>query len=162
VRRLYAAYGRLVFSVVYRVLCDHGLAEEATQEAFLRIWRTRDRIDVSRDVRPLLCTIARRIALDIADRERRWPTASLEDGVPAPDRSVEAAERAWTTWRVRAALEELPEVEREVARLQHLVGLTHEQIAVRVGVAVGTVKSRSFRAHRRLASLLRDLAPEAS
>lgn len=42
-------------------------------------------------------------------------------------------------------------------RLSHLVGMTHQEIAERLGVPVGTVKSRSARAHRRLASLLRDL-----
>ncbi len=48
----------------------------------------------------------------------------------------------------------LPPDEQEVVRLQHLDGFTHAQIAERLGVAIGTVKSRSFRAHKRLAAML--------
>ena len=58
-------------------------------------------------------------------------------------------------WEVRQAVAELPADEQEMVRLQHLDGLTHDQIAERLGVAVGTVKSRSFRAHKRLASRAR-------
>ena len=54
----------------------------------------------------------------------------------------------------RRAVESLPAEEREVVRLQHFEGLTHAQIADRLQVAAGTVKSRSFRAHRRLAAAL--------
>ncbi len=59
---------------------------------------------------------------------------------------------------MRRALDELPPDEREVVRLSFLVGLTHPEIAERMGVPVGTVKSRAHRAHRRLASLLAHVA----
>jgi RNA polymerase sigma-70 factor (ECF subfamily) len=55
---------------------------------------------------------------------------------------------------VRTAVDQLPADEREVVRLSHFVGLTHREIAERLGVPLGTVKSRSNRAHRRLAALL--------
>jgi RNA polymerase sigma-70 factor (ECF subfamily) len=57
-------------------------------------------------------------------------------------------------WEVRRAVADLPPEEREVVRLQHLEGLTHAEIAERLGLPVGTVKSRSFRGHRRLAASL--------
>jgi RNA polymerase sigma factor (sigma-70 family) len=57
-------------------------------------------------------------------------------------------------WHVRRAIEELPPDEADVVRLQHLEGLTHTEIALRLGVAVGTVKSRSHRAHGKLAACL--------
>ena len=60
----------------------------------------------------------------------------------------------YETWEVRQAVQDLPADEQEVVRLQHFEGLTHGQIAERLGVAVGTIKSRSFRAHRRLAAAL--------
>ena len=63
-------------------------------------------------------------------------------------------ERTWEAWEVRTALAELPPDEREVVRLSHFVGMTHGEIAEHVGVPIGTVKSRSNRAHRRLAALL--------
>lgn len=162
VRALYRAYGRLVFTIAKRILSDPGLSEEATQETFLRAWRASDRVDAGRDVRPWLCTIAKRVALDIADRERRRSAGELPETIASPERCDEQAERAWTTWKVREALDELPEAEAEVARLQHLEGLSHTEIAEKLGVASGTVKSRSFRAHKRLVTLLSDLAEEVA
>ena len=68
-----------------------------------------------------------------------------------------SAEQLWDTWQVREAIDALEDREREIVRLQHLDGYTHQEIADRLGLALGTVKSRSFRAHRSLASRLRHL-----
>ena len=63
-------------------------------------------------------------------------------------------EATWEAWQVRLALEQLPDDERQVVRLSWFDGLAHPEIADKLGVPVGTVKSRSYRAHRRLADLL--------
>ena len=63
-------------------------------------------------------------------------------------------ERAYDVWAVREAIAELPSEERDVVQLQHVEELSHGEIAERLAVPVGTVKSRSFRAHRRLAARL--------
>jgi DNA-directed RNA polymerase specialized sigma24 family protein len=63
-------------------------------------------------------------------------------------------------WEVRRAIDALPPDEREVVRLQHLEGRTHIEIAERLGVPVGTVKSRSHRAHQHLATRLAHLRRE--
>ena len=68
-----------------------------------------------------------------------------------------AFETTFQQFQVRRALDDLPDGEREVARLSHLVGLSHPEITDRLGVLVGTVKSRSARAHRRLAAALSHL-----
>ena len=60
-------------------------------------------------------------------------------------------------WRVRQAIDSLPTDEATVVRLQHLDGMTHNEISEKLGIAVGTVKSRSHRAHGKLATLLGDL-----
>ena len=60
-------------------------------------------------------------------------------------------ERSFEVAEVRAAIDTLPADEREIVRLQHLEELTHTEVAERLGVPIGTVKSRSFRAHKRLA-----------
>ena len=57
-------------------------------------------------------------------------------------------------WEVRRAVTELPQDEQEIVRMQHFEGLTHTQIAERLKLPAGTVKSRSFRAHTRLAAQL--------
>ena len=69
-------------------------------------------------------------------------------------------ERTYDVWEVRRALEQLAPEDTEVVRLQHLDGLTQTQVAERLGLPLGTVKSRSFRAHRRLAGLLSHLRDE--
>jgi RNA polymerase sigma factor (sigma-70 family) len=157
VRAIYGEYGRLVYAVAVRALGDRGLAEEATQQTFVKAWRAAGAIDDSRELGPWLVAIVRRTAIDVHRREAVRSAAPLE-AVAADDPAVvtapASAEALYETWEVRAAVQDLPDDEREVVRLQHFEGLTHAQIADRLGVAVGTVKSRSFRAHRRLATVL--------
>jgi RNA polymerase sigma factor (sigma-70 family) len=157
VRAVYSAYGRLVYAVAYPILRDRGLCEEATQQTFLKAWRAAGSIDPGRELGPWLSTIAKRVSIDIYRRETHRAAGPLE-AVPADDpRLVLPAvtvEETYDLWEVRRAVSLLPDDEREVIRAQHFEGLTHAQIATRLGIPVGTVKSRSFRAHRRLASEL--------
>jgi RNA polymerase sigma factor (sigma-70 family) len=160
VRVAYSAYGRLVYAVAHAILAERGLSEEATQQTFLKAWRSADNLDTTRELGPWLVTIAKRVSIDIYRREARRSARPLE-AVPADDPALispaVALEDRCDAWDVRRAVSLLPDDEREVVRAQHFEGLTHEQIAVRLGIPVGTVKSRSFRAHRRLAWGLRHL-----
>ena len=164
VRTLYARYGRLVNAVAYRVLGDRQRAEEATQQTFLQAWRRADVFEPGRDFAPWLATIARRAAIDIQRREQRRPAGPLDGADPGDPALVSlppSAEQVERVWSVRAAVDALGEDEREIVRLQHLEGWTHAQIAERLDLPLGTVKSRSHRAHRRLANLLGHLVEEA-
>lgn len=157
VRTVYRAYGRLVFAVAYKVLGDRGLAEEATQQAFLQAWRAAASFEPSKELGPWLATIARRAAIDVHRREARHAHSPLEDADPAAPDLVSlppSVDRIYDAWQVRQALSELSPDEANLVRLQHMEGLTQSQIAERLNIPVGTVKSRSFRAHRRLAGLL--------
>ena len=71
-----------------------------------------------------------------------------------------SADQIHDVLEVRQALAELPEHDRELIRLQHYDELTHSEIATRLDIPLGTVKSRSFRAHQRLAGLLGHLRAE--
>jgi RNA polymerase sigma factor (sigma-70 family) len=157
VRTLYREYGRLVFAVAYKVLGDRELAEEATQQAFLQAWRASASFEASKELGPWLATIARRAAIDIHRREARHAHSALEDADPATPGLVSlppSVDRVYDVWQVRQALRELSPDEANLVKLQHMEGLTHRQIAERLNIPVGTVKSRSFRVHRRLAGLL--------
>src|SRR3954470_10129434 len=79
VRAVYRAYGGLVYAVAHRVLGRRDLAEEATQQTFVRAWQAADRLDPQRDPGPWLATIAKRAALDIHRREARRTTKALDD-----------------------------------------------------------------------------------
>jgi RNA polymerase sigma-70 factor, ECF subfamily len=158
--QMYARYGRLVYAVAWRVLGERGAAEEATQQAFVQAWRHAADLAAERDPAPWLATIARRVAIDIArHRGRRPALVGDDDGVIEALTAHPEAEDLWRTWRVREEIERLDPREREVIRLQHQQGMTHGEIAERLGVPLGTVKSRSFRAHRQLATALADLRP---
>ena len=154
VRELYDAYGRSVFSVAYQALGDRGLAEEAVQQTFLQAWRAAGRFDPNREPGPWLYAIARRVAVDLYRRERRHLTADEEPEVALLPLSFEAT---WETWEVRLALDQVPEDEQAILRATHYLGFTQEETAERLGIPIGTVKSRSHRAHRRLAELLSHL-----
>jgi RNA polymerase sigma-70 factor (ECF subfamily) len=164
---LYDEYGRLVFAVALRVLHQRELAEEATQQTFLQAWRAASTFEPARDLTPWLVTIARRAAIDIQRREQRRSHIGLDEAPPTDTSLVTlppSAEQIEAVWRVRAAIDGLAPADRDLVRMQHFEGLSHTEIATRLDIPVGTVKSRSFRAHRLLASRLRDLhgAPEES
>lgn len=160
VRELYERFGGLVFTVANHIVNDRQRAEEVTQHVFLQAWRNADRFEPGRDFAPWLATIARRAAIDLLRRERRRPADALDSADPSDSALVAlppSAEQVETVWSVRAAIDSLEADEREIVRLQHLDGHTHAEIAERLGIAVGTVKSRSHRAHRRLANRLAHL-----
>jgi len=157
VRVMYREYGKLVYAVAHRALGRHDLAEEATQQTFVRAWQAADRLDVDRDPAAWLATIAKRTAIDIFRRESRRSATTLAE-VAADDHAVVSLPTELDTldavWHVRRAIDALPPDEATIVRLQHLDGLTHAEISDKLGVALGTVKSRSYRAHRKLADLL--------
>jgi RNA polymerase sigma factor (sigma-70 family) len=156
VRAVYRSYGRTVYSVAYKVLGDRALAEDATQLAFLKAWRAAESFDEDRELGPWLAAIARRAAIDVYRREAVRPTDPIDTVAPGDPalRSEPESNVIYDAWAVREAVEQLPDDEREIVRLQHFEGLSHTEIAEQLSVAVGTVKSRSFRAHKRLATLL--------
>lgn len=140
-------------------LGDRDLAEEAVQDTFVKAWRAAPTFDPARGLAPWLYAIARRAAADIARREGRRPTT-----MPLPATDVgplahdgPALDQAWEAWQVRTALRDLPGDERELLRLAHYVGLSQSEIADHLGLPIGTVKSRTHRAHRRLAERLAHL-----
>ena len=167
VRVVYREYGQLVYAVAHHVLGRHELAEEATQQTFVRAWQAAERVDIDRDPAPWLATIAKRVAIDIHRREARRPAEPSADIVSIVDSGhalmmqVPDGDSLDAVWRVRNAIDSLSAEEASVVRLQHLDGMSHVEIAEKLGVPLGTVKSRSHRAHQRLSGLLGALRRES-
>jgi RNA polymerase sigma factor (sigma-70 family) len=159
VRVVYQTYGRLVFTIAYRVLGDTGLAEDATQQTFVQAWRAASSYDPNRPLAAWLTTIAKRVAIDVHRRERRH--RNVDDIETADSSSLitlpPSAEQIHDVAEVRRALDELPPADRDLIRMQHFDELSHAEIAEELEIPLGTVKSRTFRAHRRLAGLLTHL-----
>ncbi len=143
---LYDELSPLVYGVSKRVLHDPSYAEEVTQEVFLEIWRQAPRFDGSRgSVRAWAATIARRRAVDRvrseqARRDRHNADASI--GSPPPPATDEVAIDRDLRARARAALGQLSAPQREVLELAYFGGFTHVEIADRLGIALGTAKTR--------------------
>jgi RNA polymerase sigma-70 factor (ECF subfamily) len=151
---LYRRYARSIFGLALRRLGDRGRAEEALQEAFLSIWRAAGRYRPERGrAAAWLYAIARNAIAD-RGRSRREPPADPPDD-PSPEAGPEErAEQAWLAFRVHRALEELPARERHLIELAYWGGLSQSEIAERVGIPLGTVKTRTRAALARLAEAL--------
>lgn len=148
---LYDRYGRRLYGYGLRALSDPGLAEDLVQETFVRLWRAAGRFDAGRGtVRAYLFTIARNAAIDLHRRRPKHERAELGD----PPAEGNAFEALVTRLAVRDAVEALPDDFREVLELSYDQELSHAQIAERLEMPVGTVKSRTFYAMRALKTQL--------
>jgi RNA polymerase sigma factor (sigma-70 family) len=160
VRELYRQYAGAVLTVARAYVSDPGVAEDVVQQTFLNAWRAAGRLEPGRPVSPWLYQIARRCAVDAIRRDARQLASVRSDPtMRGADDPATEFERSWQGFEVRRALDALPPPERETVRLAHVEGLTHTEIADRLDVPVGTVKSRLGRAYRRLETALHHLAP---
>jgi RNA polymerase sigma-70 factor (ECF subfamily) len=153
---LHRRYARPVFGLALRRLGDRGRAEDATQDAFVAIWRSARTYDPGRGTgAPWLYTVARNA---ITDGQRRAPTpvSELEDGPGNDPDPSDEAEASWTAWRVHRALDVLPEHERPVIELAYWSELSQSEIALKLGIPLGTVKTRTRSALARLADALEE------
>lgn len=153
VKAVYERFRGPVFAIALSILRDRDRAADATQQTFLKAWRAASTYDTDRPIKPWIYAIARRTAIDIYRKASRVIVSEEVDHVTISP----GLETAWEVFEVRAAVDELPDEERQVIKLSHFDGLTHQEIADHIGIPIGTVKSRSYRAHQRLIELLRHL-----
>jgi RNA polymerase sigma-70 factor, ECF subfamily len=148
--RAFAEHERAVTAAAYRVLGDAALAQDVTQDVFLRVWRNPRAYDSRRgELGSYLRLMARSRAIDLyregqaAGRARdRLELVAPRDEAAPDDRPAEAAQRAEEREEVSAALRRLPEAQREAVVLSYWGGLSADQIARRGSVPLGTAKSR--------------------
>lgn len=153
VKAVYERFRGPVFAISMSVLHDHGLAADASQQTFMKAWQAASTYDPERELGPWIYAIARRTAIDIYRKQVRSVVADDVDSVVLPP----ALDTIWEVFEVRAALDRLSDEERQVIKMSHFDGLTHVEIAEQMDIPLGTVKSRSHRAHQRLLELLKHL-----
>ena len=130
-----------------RLVVDPAQAEEVTQDVYLEIWQTAARFDAGRgNAIAWMFTLAHRRAVDRirsaqAARDRDLRIGARDLDVPV-DTVAEAAETSIEHERVRGALDDLSELQRECVALAYYGGLTQSEIADRLHVPLGTVKTR--------------------
>jgi RNA polymerase sigma factor (sigma-70 family) len=157
---LYDRFGGVAYGLAFRILRDGAFAQDAVQEAFLAAWRTAVSFDPARgSASTWLLTLVHRRAVDLVRREDRRRASSIEDlPVASGDATDETAEVRERRRAVQAALAALPAEQREALELAYYGGLSQSELAERLGVPLGTVKSRMFAALAKLRELLADAA----
>jgi RNA polymerase sigma-70 factor, ECF subfamily len=151
---LYRRFVRPVFALALRRLGDRGRAEDATQETFAAVWRSARSYNPERGPgAPWLYAVARNAIVD-RSRSRVEPPMEAPDEPTVEAGPAERAERAWLSWRVHTAVEQLPEHERVLLELAYWGGLSQSEIAEFLGIPLGTVKTRTRNALGRLADAL--------
>lgn len=157
--RLFAHYAPRLKSFLLRQGADDASAEDLAQEAMLTVWRKAGLFDASKSsAGTWIFTIARNLRID-AVRKARRPEFDAEDPAfvteaePAADQAFDAEQ---TGARVRAALAELPEEQATVVRLSFFEDKPHAEIAEKLALPLGTVKSRLRLAMKRIRTCLGD------
>jgi RNA polymerase sigma factor (sigma-70 family) len=166
-RELFARYASVAHALAFRLVRQAQVAEEIVQEAFLAVWRTPERYDPDRgSVRSWLMGTVHHRAVDAVRREqaqrRRADQAAalasrvVEDPI---DDVVSALDLPRERRLVQKALAGLPDEQRDVIQRMYFDGMSQSQIAERTGLPLGTVKSRTLLAMRRLRINLGEVAP---
>jgi RNA polymerase sigma-70 factor (ECF subfamily) len=156
---LIGEYSATLYRVAFSVLRNASDAEDAVQEAFLRVLRHREQLDEIRDHRVWLIRIVWNVVLDRKRRAKSRPetddVADLArvlpaDGLSAEDRAAAAEHHA----RVLSCVDQLPDKERQVLVLSAFEELSSVEIAAVLDITESSVRSRLFRARNLMAGLL--------
>lgn len=160
--RLTLDHQQAVFRFAYLLLGDADEAGDAAQDAFIRAYYALDRFDASRPLRPWLMSIAANVARNrrravsryLAALERLIRAEPQWAAAPAPDSGRGESDNLWR------AVRQLGEADQEIIYLRYFLEMTEAEAAQALGVALGTVKSRTHRALSRLRAVVETDYPE--
>ena len=159
-RKLFELYGPRVKSYMMRQGADSTTAEDLAQETLLTVWRKAQLYsDEKGSATTWIFTIARNLRIDRLRREVSWqplPENRDEEASDAPDPEEEVTEKERRD-KVRAVLATLPPDQSEVVTLSYVEGLSHSEIAERLGLPLGTVKSRMRLAYQKVKEAVEDI-----
>jgi RNA polymerase sigma-70 factor, ECF subfamily len=149
---LYRRYAERLYRYGFQALGDAGLAEEMVQESFVRLWRNARQFDATRgSVAAYLIVIGRSVAADVRKRPSSRPLDQLEETLLPTQ--ADSVDEILSGLMVREAVDSLSPAHRQVLMLSE-AGLTQSQIAARLDLPLGTVKTRTFHALRSLRAAL--------
>ena len=150
---LYDAYHRLVYGVALRMVGDVASAEDITQAVFLKVWSAPN-LFRSGNFGAWIVRVTRNRALDALRSRASHQESALPESLPESESIEDVTFAHIDADRVRAALDLLPREQREPIELGFFGGITHEEIARRSGIPLGTIKTRIRTGLRRLRSAL--------
>jgi RNA polymerase sigma-70 factor (ECF subfamily) len=142
---LYDRYGRLVYSLILRIVRDSGTAEDLVQETFIRVWNRAQSFDAQKgSIAPWLLAVARNRAIDYlrSAQARHDPVELNQMDHPSLHREMETdLLNRDSARRIQTAMRKLPEPQRKVIELAYFEGLSQSEMADRMGQPLGTIKT---------------------
>lgn len=162
--QLYRRYSKAAYGLAYRLTAQQILAQDVVHDAFLALWRTPEAFDPARGpFRTFFLSLVHHRAVDTVRREerlrKRTERASNLEPLTGEDVAEEVVDESFLVTRrreVREALETLPPDQKKVLDLAYFHGYTQQRIAEELGIPVGTVKTRTLAAMRKLRKELTD------
>ena len=157
---LFNHFAPRVKSMMLKLGASEALAEDLVQETFLTVWRKAALFSSQRGAASTwIFTIARNLRIDQLRRQSNKPYEDLDDLELASDlpTGIFLAEQKQVIERVGVALKSLSSEQQEVVRLSFIHDMPHAEIAEKIGIPLGTVKSRLRLAYERLRPMLEDL-----
>lgn len=146
---LYDRHASSVYNILFRIVRDESLAEELLQETFWQVWQKASQYQVKGAGSAWLHQIARNKALDQLRRQKTRSSVILNDidtyewGLPRHQPSAESEfERGWTRDVIQKALERIPTEQRLCLEMAYFEGLSHQEIAEKTQMPLGTIKTR--------------------
>jgi len=166
VEELYARYSGPLYSLAYQVTGADRFAQDVVQEVFLAVWKDAARFDPARGaLAPWLFSLARHKAIDLVRREANVRKRTADVDLAFEEAPDDVDHEAWINHRrerVRIAIQTLPDAQREALELAFFAGLTHVEVAERLGIPLGTAKTRIRTALLKLREVLGDSLSEQS
>ncbi len=150
---LYDTHYRLVRGVALRMLGDAAAADDVTQTVFLKVW-TAPELFRTGNFAAWIVRVTRNRALDVLRSRAQQGACELPESLPELDGIEDVALARIDAAQVRSALADLPAEQREPIELGFFGGITHEEMARRSGIPLGTIKTRIRSGLRRLRSAL--------
>lgn len=159
---LYNRHKGAVYAFTSKMLLDRQAAQDVTQETFIRVYENRDRLQRTGAFKSWLFTIARNQCLNYLRRTNRLQPLDDEVPVPVGEGAGAQLERKEAIDLVNGVLERLKPDYREIIVLREYQNLNYEEIAAVTRTTVSAVKSKLFKARRKMASLLETMTREAA
>jgi RNA polymerase sigma-70 factor (ECF subfamily) len=153
--QLYDGYHRLVFGIALRMTSDATMAEDVTQSVFLKLWSSPDAFRDG-NFSAWISRVARNRVLDVLRSRANKPAEEIPADLPADLSLDDDVFARIDAQRVRTALAALGEEQRSLIEMGFFGGITHEEIARRTGIPLGTIKTRIRTGLRRMRDVLQD------
>jgi len=157
--QVYNHYSSQVYRLAFRFLKDKAQSEEIVQETFIKLWLNRHKLDVSGNLWLYLYVIAKRLSLNELRKISQSEELSAQlllNITEAHNRTEEEVLAADMEKFTESVLNKLPNQQQTIFRLSRVEGLTHQQIAEKLGISPNTVKNHMVEALKNIKNQLKD------